>query len=73
MPASAKSLLLLFCVLGVVRGKIKVFVCVDQFSVHRCVDKLVGVSCDQDVKESKLFVSVSSVNWMLGSIKFRWW
>ena len=41
------------------RGKIEVFVCVGQFSVHRCVNGSVPVSCDQDVKESKLAVVFS--------------
>ena len=42
------------------RGNIKIFVCVGgKFSVHRRVDASVMVSCDQDVKESKLAVGFS--------------
>ena len=51
---SVRSVLLLFCVLGGTRGKFKLLVCLGQFSVHLCVDGLVRVPCDQDVKECEL-------------------
>ena len=68
MLASAKSVLLLFCVLG---GDEKenqgICLCGSVF----CTPGFRVIKTSR--KASWLLVSVLSVNWMLGSIEFRWW